>query len=104
MRTDPSDSSGDIRAWISSRASKICCCSLSRISAARVSMLRIRSKDIVELLFSVTAECLRPGEGETTGAYPRRRTGKYHPRKETAGRGQATSPIRLQGWSVRLGN
>jgi hypothetical protein len=46
LRMLPSASSAASRAWISSSESKICCCSLSRISAARLSILRMRSNDI----------------------------------------------------------
>ena len=75
LRTEPMDSRGDSLAWISSSVSKICCCSLSRISAARTSMLRIRSNDTVELLFSFTEvtfvvgrRVVEEGQGRRTGA------------------------------------
>ena len=53
-----SASSAARRAWISSSESKTCCCSLSRISAARLSMPRIRSNDMaVSALRGAQASC-----------------------------------------------
>ena len=58
LRIAPRASRAARRPWISSSESKTCCCSQSRTSAARTSMLRIRSKDMVWLV-SITGATLR---------------------------------------------
>jgi hypothetical protein len=58
LRIVPRASSAARRAWISSSESKICCCSLSRISAARMSMPRMRSNDSVESLLMAAGSFL----------------------------------------------
>ncbi len=58
LRTVPRASSAASRAWISSSESKICCCSLSRISAARISMPRMRSNERVESLLMAAGSFL----------------------------------------------
>ena len=58
LRIVPSASRAARRAWISSSESKTCCCSLSRISAARLSIPRMRSNDIaVSALIGNGASC-----------------------------------------------
>ena len=76
---EPMASSGDMRAWISSSASKICCCSLSRISAARVSIVRIRSKETVELLLSFTGVAFVLGRGVGADSSHRQKASIHHP-------------------------
>jgi hypothetical protein len=63
LRTVPSASSAARRAWISSSESKICCCSLSRISAARTSMPRMRSNERLESVLMAAGSFLRADTG-----------------------------------------
>ena len=89
LRIVPSASRAARRAWISSSESKTCCCSLSRISAARLSMPRMRSNDMaVSALIGNGASC-SAGRGadrkcSDTGGSPTRRVPVrlWHPRSE----------------------
>ena len=89
LRMVPSASSAARRAWISSSESKICCCSLSRISAARMSMPRMRSNDMAVSALMARRSFLLCGKGSASkcsdpAESPARRVPVWsrHPRSE----------------------